>query len=347
MPSKQQVAIDQLKGKEAASGAIFNQSLAEISQEIVNLKKLLIVTNQSINTTLSNRISEAKLEALVAKQLTFNLAEKSTIFDKTLDTLTTNINNSSTTVIPAGILSNWDKNLVTNIFKNNNLSILNLNNILIDTNFPDDKAQEFLSLILKTDRDLTTGSNIYELLDDWDDNKLTARDGAETTSTGFTNLFAQKNKFRPTWTTVAGAPSVANEKLELDNTEQVKTPSTFGVGTWEIDLTVAVQNAQPFMRLYAGGGSKYRICGWYTHPTNLYAVIYDDVDAAYIIQGAGAAWDVNQHTLKTTRNESGNWEIFFDGVSKGTATDTTTTSFDELHIYTENGATKYDNLKVY
>jgi len=155
--------------------------------------------------------------------------------------------------------------------------------------------------------------------------------------------------FRPEWTTVAGAPAVAAGQLELDAAEHVKTASTFAVGTWEIDYTVPVQNAQPYCILYAGAAAKYKICGWYTNVANELVFVWDSVDAAYVCRGGvgSCPWDVNPHTIKATRNAGSDWEVFFDGVSNATGTDATTTAFDELHIYGEVSAAKYDNLKVY
>jgi hypothetical protein len=178
---------------------------------------------------------------------------------------------------------------------------------------------------------------------------LTGRDGAGTVSTGFTNLFAHKDLFRPVWTTVAGTPTAAGGELVLDDAEQVKTASTFAVGTWELTHTIAVQNGIGQISLYAAAAEKYWICNWRTGAGDQNVVVRDVVDAAWVILSGAVTtpYDANPHVLKTTRDISGNFEIFFDNVSKGIGTDMTTTTFDELHIKAATQIVNYDNLKVY
>ena len=234
------------------------------------------------------------------------------------------------------------------IFNEAALSITKINDIIINANITDNKAQQILSEITKTDRDLTSATSIYEILDDWDDNKLTSRDGVGTTSTGFTNEFAQKNKFRPEWTTVTGTPSASGGVMVLQSAE-VSTPSTFAVGSWEIKYQFA-----------SNSDTVTRPIEIYNDSSNFYWLRIDDDsqgtdwDVYKTIAGAGAVLidtsasnDIAQHTTKLTRDSSGNFEIFLDGVSKGTATNTEITSFTEYHVIGGTDSCNFDDLKIW
>jgi hypothetical protein len=244
------------------------------------------------------------------------------------------------------------------VFREAGLSIANINAIIIHANITDDNAQQILSEITKANRDLTSAANIYEILDDWDDNKLTGRDGAGTTSTGFTNLFAHKALFRPVWTTATGTPSATGGVMVLPvgntTTQHVTTPSSFVVGTWEIDYKwVADPNAGD-MFFYAmsdaisvivseSGYSYYQSAN---HNRHIYRV---DAGAAVNILGSGAGDPgTTVKTVKMTRDASGNWELFYEGGSIGTVLDNTHTSTTYIQIANRlNTETNWDNLKVY
>jgi len=68
------------------------------------------------------------------------------------------------------------------------------------------------------------------------------------------------------------------------------------------------------------------------------------------IDGGIIAQPTTNKAYKVTRDGSSNWEIFFDGVSKGTVTDSDITT--SAKIYFENGntagpTTYTDDLKVH
>ena len=234
------------------------------------------------------------------------------------------------------------------VFREAGLSIANINAIIIHANITDDNAQQILSEITKANRDLTSADNIYEILDDWNDNKLTARDGAGTTSTGFTNTFAQKDMFRPEWTVSANV-SAAGGKLVFSATAAIKTAeiaSTFVTGTWEVDAVRGtsyngwlgckiIDDGTDYYALYADGNS---------------TAYHLNRNATHLITGTWTN-DAATHTFKTTRDGSGNFEIFEDGISKGTVTNTdTTTSVKQIitNAASTGGSTDtYDNYKVY
>ena len=244
------------------------------------------------------------------------------------------------------------------VFREAGLSIANINAIIIHANITDDISQQILSEITKANRDLSSAANIYEILDDWNDNKLTARDGAGTTSTGFTNEFAHKSLFRPEWASWQGSGTASGGRLQLagggapPDENSVKTASTFNVGTWEASLQMAsnldADSARISLVLAASSAKKYEL-RWIGNGAAANYALYDNVDAADVITVAKAA-DTSAHIIKMTRDGSNNWSIFWDGVQQGSTTaDATTTSFDELVciVYTSAANGSFDWLKVY
>ena len=235
------------------------------------------------------------------------------------------------------------------VFREAGLSIANINAIIIHANITDDNAQQILSEITKANRDLTSADNIYELLDDWDDSKLTSRDGAGTTSTGFTNLFAQKDKFRPEWATGAGSPAASGGELVLALSASVTTPSTFVTGTWEWLVRHSATGGNNAFKCYFLGENGDTSSYAYVHEHSGTIVLWVTTDGN-IISGGIVTQPTTNKAYKVTRDSSGNFEIFFDGVSKGTATNTRYTSSVEMRIRNAHtaGPTIYvDDLKVY
>ena len=235
------------------------------------------------------------------------------------------------------------------MFREAGLSIANINAIIIHANITDDNAQQILSEITKANRDLTSADNIYELLDDWGDNKVTSRDGAGTTSTGFTNLFAHKDKFRPEWTVSANVSAAAG-RMQFSAVSAAKSAeiaSTFITGTWELDQQRGATNGDQMMFKFLHDGTHYYMIYKTSNTTAL--ELYHSIDG-FIIIGTWSNDDAN-HTFKATRDASGNFEIFEDGVSKGTVLNTTTTTSTKIIIMPENGTggqIEYiDDLKVY
>jgi len=240
------------------------------------------------------------------------------------------------------------------VFREAGLSIANINAIIIHANITDDNAQQILSEITKANRDLTSAANIYEMLDDWNDDKLTGRDGAGTTSTGFTNSFAQKDLFRPEWTQTGSDFTVSGGLLHMVRTavaNRLLASSSFVTGTWEIGFTRidTVGVTTPIFIF----GTDYQN-GYYvriSHNSNVIALCRKDGggEASTLINSTWSN-DANPHTAKVTRDGSGNFELFVDGASKGTGgPDTTYTSSTVLgFVGTYNaGRMDFDNLKVY
>ena len=225
----------------------------------------------------------------------------------------------------------------------NKFSAADINSIIIHDSITDSRAQEILNETIYATRDLTSVSSIlYAILDDWDDNKLTSRDNRATTATGMlgANEFAQK--FRPEWTTEAGAPSVGSGVLTLPADARVSISSTFNVGTWEC-LMVAVSGGDHSLLLESGGADVYECRRQHDATIGL----LDSVGAAWVIGPNACQDETISSIIKMTRDGSSGWEIFEGGVSKGTATNSATTSFDKLCLRAIYQSSNFDNLKVY
>ena len=192
--------------------------------------------------------------------------------------------------------------------------------------------------------------------DDWDDNKLTSRDGAGTTATSLDKIFQH---FRPEWTTVGGTPTASAGKLKLDAAqEEVAAASTFAVGTWEWLVTKISGTGYNFML-----GISQETTGITASliSSNCYNVRMVNSNTTFILSlGDGdstsdiitSTWsnDTNPHTFKMTRDGGSNFEIFEDGVSKGTITNSTKTSFSYIMMAqstNSDGDWDIDTMKVY
>jgi hypothetical protein len=279
-------------------------------------------------------------KAMVFNEAGFTVANKALVF-----------NEAGFTVANKALVFNEAGFTVVNkalVFREAGLSIANINAIIIHANITDDNAQQILSEITKANRDLTSADNIYELLDDWDDNKLTSRNGAGTTSTGFTNLFAHKDKFRPVWTTVANSPAASGGELVLPFGAHTSAPSTFVTGTWECVLRNSATGGNNSSIIYFLGDGTDTAAYTYKHEYTPRLLLWVSTDGDLI--AVVETQPTTNTAYKVTRDASGNFEIFFGGVSKGTALNTRFTSSTKIGMRNAHtaGPTVYiDDLKVY
>ena len=233
------------------------------------------------------------------------------------------------------------------IFNETALSITKINDIIIHDNITDSKAQEILNATSYATRDLTSATSIlYAIHDDWADNKLTSRDTRATTAAGVLgdNEFAQN--FRPEWTTVTGTPSVASGVLSLNENDDVKTPSTFDVGAWQIHENLPDEAGFYFhiMRYDADNTIKFHIDRYSGDELTL-----QKVDGGSTVNLISYSWVGAAGDIKVTYDGSGNWEIFDEtGASRGTASDEfIPTGWDCIYLAGVNGTSAIDNLEVY
>lgn len=202
-----------------------------------------------------------------------------------------------------------------------------------------------------------TLSNYIE--DDWDDNALSGR------SQPIKDIFYQygtsgagdllKGVYRPRWNVDSGSPSASNQQLELPDgsttPQVVSTPSTFTTGSWKTDFQVASSTSSGVTEFWIMSQEAQ------TTPNNAYRTRATN-DGTYdtrkrsggtdttLITGS---WpnDTATHTSTTTRGSHGEFELFLDGTSQGTATDREFgTSGYILCKSNIDSQTNYDNLTV-
>jgi len=186
-----------------------------------------------------------------------------------------------------------------------------------------DKPISSLNDISMTDVDNVIKNRFgeYYMYDDFGDNTLTDRKvGYLATYNGLL-----KN-LRPVWTINSGSPSVSDGILELPDgystTQQISTPSTFDTGTWEFKWKGSsgiTDEAFEFRFLYHDGNNYRRIL-----ITKLVIQLSGYKEGSFGSLGAYAVnlWDDDWHVLKVTRDTDGHYEVFLDGSSIITATET-------------------------
>ena len=206
--------------------------------------------------------------------------------------------------------------------------------------------------------------------DDWDDNALTNRtDSTEgyflhpsdgLLSGDFEAGDALKGVYRPEWNTNSGSPTATNGELQMfdgsSTPQAVLTPSRFTTGYWEVNFKY---NSSPSnglgsrMTLFAQTQNAANDSLQDSYALQLYRGEirlnrFDGGTENIIIQAVGA-WGggTTAYTEKAQRDSYGNFEIFIDGQSEGTVTDTTYTegSYHALGNG-EDSRMDYDNLVI-
>jgi len=239
--------------------------------------------------------------------------------------------------------------LMASAFDSSYLAAAKLQSILDNTNLTIQKGQEIVDAMSSPSK-IGTGGRRGVIGDDWDDNKLTSRDNAATVATALDKIV---QTFRPEWTVKAGTITVANSRVEGDasGTNEVQTSSlSITEGTWEVDIIVlATGHTQLIYFIYqdidnhyhAGNSTPGGTRAWYLYK-------YEGGAGSELIL---SSWTeaTGTYALKVTRDSSGNFELFVDGNSKGTATDTwLPTTYDSIVLrVTDDNSSAMDNLKVY
>jgi len=128
------------------------------------------------------------------------------------------------------------------------------------------------------------------------------------------------NNLRKQWSVTHGSASVTDKRLILDASATytiVRTSSTVTEGTWE--TKVKFENSAQFEFRIISDGTK-RIHVKYQSGA-LKVEKYDGATTDTIISTSIDLEDGEYHTIKVTRDASGNYELFVDGDSKGTGSD--------------------------
>lgn len=173
------------------------------------------------------------------------------------------------------------------------------------------------------------------LEDDWGDNALSSR---TSTSDG---VYAHPDaneagdvligRYRPEWKIVSGSSLVSSGELVWDDSDGdnffYATPSSFTVGSWQMDISISTSDSTDHgVALYLisseaaiGPSDAYSTCAT---DSSIYRLRKKDSGSTTTIISGSWSVDGAYHTSKTTRDSYGNWELFNDGVSEGTTTDT-------------------------
>lgn len=199
--------------------------------------------------------------------------------------------------------------------------------------------------------------------DDWEDNALSGRKSVEkgvfyeygTDGTG--DLL--KGVYRPMWTVESGGSSASSGILQVpsgnNGNQCVVTPSQMSIGEWSYDWKnplSADSGACRFNFIDPNNdrnskgqlGAGYAI-SWDSGPSywwNLYR--WDGYSSATIIVncsdwGADDSW----HSAKASRDSYGGFEVFRDGSTLGTTTDTNYQETQALSVGNHDGSPLYIN----
>lgn len=212
--------------------------------------------------------------------------------------------------------------------------------------------------------------------DDWDDNALTGRSNPETGAflhpSGDTEAGdCLVGMYRPEWDVQIESQTIdtSNGDVRVDLSggtspevnAQITTRSEFGMGSVQLDfqyLTLGSDaDSLEVMILSNDGGSSTSRVGVVCYSlvigdaaANTFRLEYQDGSGATTIIDATWAGDTSTHAAEITRDPYSNFEIFADGASKGTGTDTSITDFSHAHLAWYNSAggshIRADNLQV-
>ena len=243
--------------------------------------------------------------------------------------------------------ANLSADKAASIADNANLSEAKLQAILDNTNLSIQKGQEIVDAMSNPTKIGTGGRRGY-IGDDWEDNKLSSRDKAATVATSFDKIF---QTFRPEWTVKAGTITVASGRVEGDaaGINEVQTSSSITEGTWEVDIIIlATGSHQLICIIYQDDNNFYEAGN--TTPGGTRSWCLRKYEGGTITDLIQSSWTeaTGTYRLKVTRDSSGNFEMFVDGASMGTATDTflPTANYIVLRVDDDNSSAM-DNLEVY
>lgn len=185
------------------------------------------------------------------------------------------------------------------------------------------------------------------LEDDWDDNSLTNRTNADS------DVFAHPSsneagdvligRYRPEWTTENGSPTATNSRLELSDGDLLATKSeqdtgefsfdfqTNGDDTGGISFSFIKQTTQ-----YRNGKSSYT--GYYNYiqgDGGTFSIARTDSGSfgTNVVETSWSGDNSSFHRSRVTRDSYGDFELFLDGTSKGTGTDSTYQTSRFLALY--------------
>jgi hypothetical protein len=147
---------------------------------------------------------------------------------------------------------------------------------------------------------------------------------------------------RPIWEVTSGSPSMGSGTLTLPGGSRAVSRSIdTRFTTGEVAIT--------YQQAAAGAQVDYQF--WYSGPSDDFLALSSEAGTVKLKKVENGTYgdilsgtvpdDTAEHTIRTTRDESGNWELFADGTSQGTATDTFIPDYDRAR-FNNYGSTGVD-----
>jgi hypothetical protein len=233
------------------------------------------------------------------------------------------------------------------IFANTNLTLTRINSIVINDGIGDARAQDIVDSVDYATRSLLGAAAIYYVLDDWEDNKLPSRDSRATTAAeaAFNNIFAQKI-FRPAWTDVTGTATASSSQIHFTTAfQKARADCTLAVGTWIMRSKVqsVVSNGRACFDIFFTDTDNWYEAFMSPESGNNFGSLKKVAGiGTYLLLTSPSISANTFYETKITRDASGNFEQFLDGVSKGTFTDTSFTSTNYIALGEYEGAVNVD-----
>lgn len=152
----------------------------------------------------------------------------------------------------------------------------------------------------------------------------------------------------PTWTSQVGTWTVTSNQLQSTvSNSRITVESTNAYGQWQAKITSHSDTAS-FASAYwdvIASSSSATYNGYQVEVRSTGTIALNKITSgstvAFLIIGYGAITDGTQHTIILTRTSAGLFELFVDGVSKGTATDTTYTTSTHMQCKFQVGTSGY------
>ncbi len=282
---------------------------------ILNGENILFSANSDRNVTLWNWYKNGVLQSATYSNDTYS--EFSTSFDDAGGTITVSAENnngvSEETTWNVGVrpvLTSWSNNYTSN-------NILNLSIEPIEINFNASANQ-----ILTTWNWCKNG-----VLQDNNYDNLTTIFNGSTEQRGYSFSYNDTTAWGTQTGTAYSSACGLKEVNDATTTNRLLQNITNIIGTWEFNHSVDVADNQFSSYLLFGSDYQNGYTVTFYHVSNEMYIgkLVDGVFSSILVIN-DYPFDTESHRVKVTRNESGGFELFFDGVSKGTVTDTTFTS---------------------
>jgi len=272
------------------------------------------------------------------------------LFEYTIDELVVKLNDADAALAASYFDNLFGAPAIAKILDNANLSI--------------QKGQEIVDAMSNPSK-IGSGGRRGVIGDDWEDNKLTTRDGAAAVATTLEKIF---QSFRPEWSITSGSDRVAaqNNRLEMWNVKGDSTEVLMSISQTNTDLTCKFKWTfdKPSYKtqirfIKTDGGDYYYVQGgvWSSSENNITlcknvgggeSILLDSGTASSATAGAP------DQEVKVVKSGS-NFELFVNGVSKGTATDSDITTSNVFEIRgmggdledTGDSRCHIDNFEIY